>query len=224
MTEQAAALSTAVAEATAALPDPRQTEVRAAAGVQRLTQADLEAEDKQVATASRPRPATVRPVATSRESAPRRRGESDHGRPSGRGPTLTAQRAGEDAAMEKAQARLGEANRAAEATEREIAAVTETIATTDARAAALNRQVEQANRRQPGRSGQQTWAGSTPRWRPRRTRRPTAPPQNAVRDTAAAAEAAQTALDAASGGRATAETAEIAAAKPYARRARRSAN
>ena len=214
LTEQAAALSTAVAEATAALPDLRQTEVRAAAELQRLTLAlaDLEAEDKRVATAKSEAETRHRQADDdlTREARLADEAKVTMGALQEEAATLTAQRAGEDAAMEKAQARLGEANRAAEATEREIAAVTETIATTDARAAALNRQVEQANRRQAQLDqanqdlGRQRAAVEAEAVAPADR----AAAEDAVRDTAAAAEAAQTALDAASGEQATAETAQ----------------
>ena len=224
LTEQAAALSTAVAEATASLPDLRQTEVRAAAELQRLTLAlaDLEAEDKRVATAKSEAETRHRQADDdlTREARLADEAKVTMATLEEEATTLTAQRAGEDAAMAAAPTRLAETNRAAEATEREIADVTETIATTDARAAALNRQVEQATRRQ-AQLDQATQ--DLDRQRAAVEAEAVAPAdraaaKEAVRASAADAETAQTALDAAADTRAP-KSPKTPAARPCGRRA-----
>jgi chromosome segregation protein len=149
--ETAARASTAQAESAAALPELRQAEAAASAELQRLTLArgELEAEERRIATARSEAETRLRQVA---DDATRERALLDEAaatltRLAEERDALTAAGEGEAEAQQASQANLTRINRAAEEAEEAVHKTTEAIAVADARRAALERQLRQADDR-----------------------------------------------------------------------------
>ena len=151
LTETAAGASTRQAAAAAGLPALRDTEVAAAAELQRLTLAgaELDNEEKRISNALGEAEVRLRQIGDDlgREAALAEEAQAAQQRLLAEHEGLSA--VGADAAEQiaKAAAALSEANRRADELETEVASLTETIAVTEARRGALQRQGRQSQDR-----------------------------------------------------------------------------
>ncbi|MFX4220466.1 MAG: AAA family ATPase [Thalassobaculum sp.] len=150
-TQQAAAASTAQTDSAAALPGLRQNEAEASAELQRLTVArsELDAEERRIATARSEAETRLRQIADDviREKTLVEEAAASLARLIEERDALVAAGEGEAEAQEASAAALAKANRDAEEAEDAVHKTTEAIAVADARRAALERQVRQAEER-----------------------------------------------------------------------------
>jgi chromosome segregation protein len=150
-TQEAAAATTAQTDAAATLPELRTRETEAAAELQRMTVArgQLEAEERRIATARSEAETRLRQIAddVTRETALVEEAIATLARLTEERDALVDAGDGEAEAQAASSASLTQANRAAEEAEDAVHKTTEAIAIADARRAALERQVRQAEDR-----------------------------------------------------------------------------
>ncbi|MEQ8587864.1 MAG: chromosome segregation protein SMC [Thalassobaculaceae bacterium] len=150
-TQAAAAASTAQSDSAASLPGLRQSEAEASAELQRLTVArsELDAEERRIVTARSEAETRLRQIADDvvREKTLVEEAAASLARLTGERDSLVAAGDGEAEAQEASAAALAKANRDAEEAEEAVHKTTEAIAVADARRAALERQVRQAEER-----------------------------------------------------------------------------
>ena len=150
-TEAAAQATTRQAETAAALPALRQAEVEASAELQRLLVArgELDAEEQRITTAKTETESRLRHIADdlSREQALMEEAKTTIERLIEERDMLVEAGEGEEEVVASSAAELANANRAAEAVEEAVHKITESIAVADARRAALDRQLRQAEDR-----------------------------------------------------------------------------
>jgi len=150
-TQEAAGASASQADAAAALPGLRQSEAEASAELQRLTVArsELDAEERRIATARSEAETRLRQIADDviREKTLVEEAAATLTRLIEERDALVAAGEGEAEAQEASAAALAKANRDAEEAEDAVHKTTEAIAIADARRAALERQLRQAEER-----------------------------------------------------------------------------
>ena len=151
LTQEAAAASTAQTDSAASLPGLRQSEAEASAELQHLTvtRSELDAEERRIATARSEAETRLRQIADDviREKTLVEEAASSLARLTGERDALVAAGEGEAEAQEASGAALTKANRDAEEAEEAVHKTTEAIAVADARRAALERQLRQAEER-----------------------------------------------------------------------------
>ena len=147
-TSTAARESARQADLAAKMPDLRQAEAETSASLQRLTlaRAELDREQERIVTARSEAESRLRQIGddVERETALAEEATETAERLSRERVTIEAAREGEAERQAEAASRLSEANRLADELEAKIAALTEIIATTEARRGALDRQVRLA--------------------------------------------------------------------------------
>ena len=147
-TSTAARESARQADLAAKMPDLRQAEAETSASLQRLTlaRAELDREQERIVTARSEAESRLRQIGddVERETALAEEATETAERLSKERATIEAAREGEEERQAEAASRLSEANRLADELEAKIAALTEIIATTEARRGALDRQVRLA--------------------------------------------------------------------------------
>ncbi len=147
-TGHAARESARQADLAAKMPDLRKAEAETSAGLQRLTlaRAELDREQERIVTARSEAESRLRQIGddVARETALAEEATETAQRLSREREAIEAAREGEQERQAEAASRLSEANRLADELEAKIAALTEIIATTEARRGALDRQVRLA--------------------------------------------------------------------------------